>query len=136
MTAAQRELHAVTGEQLRASFGDVVAEAADQPAYFVARGSIGVRVNVEPVGDDDAVLEAYSWVAQGLPITPALAMHLIERNSELRFGALSVDGEGAIILAHSLFADGANPAVLARLVEIIAESAEALDTELRARFEL
>lgn len=122
------------GRWLRSSFGGAVLEAEDESAYFVARGRIGVRVQVTPVGDGDVVLEAYSWIAQGLHTGPELGLFLAERNAELRFGALSIDGEGAIILGHTLFADGASEAVLSRLVQILAESAEALDAELRARF--
>jgi hypothetical protein len=134
LTAAQRELLASTGAKLRSAFGDAVIESPDEPAYFVGLGSIGVRVDVEPVGEDDAVIAAYSWIAQGLPVTPEVGLALAERNAELRFGALSVDGEGAIILGDALFAEGAAGQVLARLVRILAESAEALDAELRAGF--
>jgi hypothetical protein len=133
-TAAQRELLASTGAKLRAEFGDAVIESPDEPAHFVRLGSIGVRVDIEPAGDDDAVIAAYSWIAQGLRVTPEIGLVLAERNAELRFGALSVDGEGAIILGDALFADGASGSVLARLVRILAESAEALDAELRSRF--
>jgi T3SS (YopN, CesT) and YbjN peptide-binding chaperone 1 len=133
-TPAQQQLHAQVGAWLHSAFGDAVSEAPDEPAYFVARGTIGVRVNIEPIGGDDAVIEAYSWIGQGLAATPEVGLFLAERNAELRFGALSIDGEGAIILGHALFADGADRAVLGRLVTILAESAQALDEELRARF--
>ena len=120
------------GRWLRVAFGDAVAEAPSDPtAYYVAQGRIGVRVNVVPVGDGDAVIEAYSWIGQGVPITDWLGRYLAERNAELRFGTLSIDGEGAIILAHSLFGDGADEVVLPRLVRIISETADALDEELR-----
>jgi hypothetical protein len=133
-TAEQQQLHALAGGWLRSAFSDAVTEAPDEPAYFVALGAIGVRVNIEPIGADDAVIEAYSWIAQGLAVTPELGLYLAERNAEVRFGALSIDGEGAIILGYALFADGASEAVLERVVRILAESAQALDEELRARF--
>jgi hypothetical protein len=134
LTPAQRELLASTGAKLRAEFGDAVTDSPDEPAQFVALGSIGVRVEIESAGGDDAVIAAYSWIAQGLHVTPEVGLFLAERNAELRFGALSVDGEGAIILGDALFADGASAPVLSRLVRILAESAEAIDAELRARF--
>lgn len=127
-------LYEQAGKWLRRSFAGEVSEAEDESAYYVARGRIGVRVQVTPVGDEDVVLEAYSWVAQGLHVTPEVGLYLAERNAELRFGALEVDGEGAIILGHTLFADGAGEVVLVRLVEVLAETAEALDGELRRRF--
>jgi hypothetical protein len=134
MTSAQGELHARAGAWLRAAFGDVVAENADEPAYFVGLGAIGVRIDIAAIGDGDALLEAYSWIAHELPVTPDIGLYLAQRNAELRFGALSIDGDGAIILGDALFADGAGEIVLARLVTVLAETAEVLDEELRQRF--
>lgn len=132
--AAQAECHRRAGEDLRATFGELVRDAPAEPAYFVALGSIGVRVEVGAVGDDEAVIDVYSWLAQRLPITPELGLFLARRTAELGFGALSIDAEDAIILQHSLFAEGANAVVLPRLVALIASTAEVLDDELRARF--
>jgi hypothetical protein len=134
LTPAQRELLASTGSQLRSAFGEAVIENPDEPAHFVGLGSIGVRVDVEPAGEDDAIVAVYSWIAQGVAATPEVGLFLAERNAELRFGALSVDGEGAIILGDALFADGAGEMVLARLVTVLAETADVLDEELRRRF--
>lgn len=131
---AHEQLYRRTGGLLRNAFGERVLESPDEPAYFVPLGKIGVRVNVEPVADGDAVIESYSWIAQGLAVTPAIGLYLAQRNVELRFGSLGVDGEGAIILQHSLFSEGADSIVLERLVRVMAESAEALDGELRERF--
>jgi hypothetical protein len=111
-----------------------VRESPDEPAYFVGLGRIGVRVNVEAVADGDAVLELYAWIAQGRAITPALGLYLARRNVELRFGALCIDGEDAIILQHALFSEAAGGVILERLVRVMAESAEALDAELTQRF--
>jgi hypothetical protein len=133
-TPAQDELYRRAGRHLRAAFGEPVLEAPDEPAYFVPLGSIGVRVNIEPIGEHDAVLQAYAWVAQGLPVTPEIGLYLAERNIELRFGSLCVDGEDAIILQHTLFSEATSETVLDRLVRAIAESAQTLDDELRLRF--
>jgi hypothetical protein len=127
-------LYRQTGELLRLTFGERVQESPHEPAYFVGLGRIGVRVNVEPVGDGDAVLELYAWIAQGLSITPAIGVYLARRNVELRFGSLCIDGEDAIILQHALFSEAVSGVILERLVRVMAESAEALDDELKARF--
>jgi hypothetical protein len=119
---------------LRAAFGERVLTSPDERAYFVGLGRIGVRVGVEAVADGDAVLELYAWIAQGLAITPALGLYLVRRNVELRFGALCIDGEDAIILQDALFSEAAGGAMLERLVRVLAESAEALDDELKQRF--
>jgi hypothetical protein len=134
MTAAQRQLHAQAGSLLRAAFGEAVRDAPGEPAYFVAVGRVGVRVNVEAVGDADAVRELYAWIAQGLAVTPEVGLYLAERNIAMRFGSLAVDGERAIIFQHSLFAEAVGAVVLGRLVGVLASSADALDQELRERF--
>jgi hypothetical protein len=134
LSPGERELYSRAGELLRRSFGEVVLAAEDEPAYFVPLGRIGVRVGVERAGDDGAVLEAYAWIAQGLAVSPALGLHLAERNAALRFGALCIDGEGDVILQDALFAESVDGVVLERLVRVLAQSADALDAELRARF--
>jgi hypothetical protein len=134
LTPPQQRLYTRTGELLRESFEDGVLALEEEPAYYVRLGRIGVRINVEPVGESDAVLETYSWVAQELETTSELGRYLAERNVQLRFGSLCIDGEGAILLQHALFAEATNEVVLTRLVRIMAESADALDQELRDRF--
>ena len=82
----------------------------------------------------DAVLECYAWLAQGLPITPELGLYLARRNVELHFGALAIDGEGAVMLQHTLFAESVSEAVLVRLIRVLAETADVLDADILSRF--
>lgn len=134
----QLELHRRAGELLRVTFGaDQVREAnldPDHPAHLVSVGRIGVRVSAEKIGDTAAVLEVSAWIARGLEVTTEVGAYLAERTGRLRFSALSVNDEGAIIVAHALFAESVAEPVLSRLVRVLAQSAGALDEELRARF--
>lgn len=125
-TQAQRDLDGAFGERLQAH--------PAQPSLFVKQGRVGVRVDVTPVGADAAVIGVLSWIAQGLPVTPAVGEWLARRASRLNFGALAIDGEDAIVLQHALFAEGANGVVLPRLVVLMASTADAIDAELRAAF--
>lgn len=134
MTSAQTDLHRHVGVQLAEAFGELVKEAPDGSAFFVPLGRIGVRVEVEAVGEENALVEAYCWIAQGLTVDDALGSFLAHRNAGLRFGGLCVDGEGAVIFRHALFAEAASKIVLARLVEVMANTADTLDEELRERF--
>ena len=52
----------------------------------------------------------------------------------MHFGALAIDGEGAIMLQHALFAESISDGVLVRLVRVMADSADVLDAEIRGRF--
>jgi hypothetical protein len=134
VTTAQTELHQRVGVQLREAFGELVAEAPDGSAFFVPLGRIGVRVEVEAVGDGNALVEAYSWIARDLTVDDPLGSFLAHRNAGLRFGTLCVDGEGAVILRDALFPESVSKTVLARLVRLLADTADELDEELRKRF--
>jgi hypothetical protein len=134
-TQAQLELHRSAGELLGAAFGvDNVREADTGPAYHVAAGRLGVRVAAEPIGDAAAVLELSAWIARELTVTEEVGAYLAQRNRRLRFSALSVNDEGAIIVHHSLFSESVAEPVLSRLVRVLARSADALDEELRGQF--
>ena len=132
--AAQEECHRRAGEDLRAAFADRVRPAPGLPAWFVALGRVGVRVEVGAVGDDEAVVDVYAWIAQGATITPELGLFLARRAAGLAFAALVVDAQDAVLVQQSLFSEGTNAIVLPRLVAYVAETADELDEELRARF--
>lgn len=106
----------------------------EEPSLFVATGRTGVRADVVAVGEEDAVIDVLSWIAQGLRVTPAVGAWLARRAADLRFGAPAIDDEDAIVLQHALFADGANGVVLPRLVALLGETADEIDAELRAAF--
>jgi hypothetical protein len=91
-------------------------------------------VEIEAVGEDDAIVECYCWIAQKLTVDDSLAAFLAHRNAGLRFAALCVDGEGAVIVRHALFAETLDKTVLGRLVETLSAIADELDEELRGRF--
>jgi len=134
VSTAQDELHRRVGVELREAFGELVQEAPHEPAYFVALGRIGVRVEVEAVGSGNALIETYSWIAQQLTVDERIAAFLVRRNAGMRFSALCVDGEGAIILRQALFPEQLSKAVLVRLIELMSTTADTIDQELRERF--
>ncbi len=134
LSAVQEELFRRAGEQLRAGFGELVIQSPDEPAFFVGLGATGVRVDVEPLGEDEAILEAYCWLAQGLRIDAEVGLFLARRNVELRIGSLCIDDEDAIILQHGMFAESLVPGTLERIVRVLADLATELESELRSRF--
>lgn len=134
MNAAQEQLHERVDRYLHEAFGELVKNAPNEPAFFVPLGRIGVRVEVEEIDDHNAIVECYAWIAQQLTADERLAAWLARRNAGMRFAALCVDDEGAVIVRHALFADGLEKPVLARLVEVMASTADELDEELRDSF--
>ena len=111
---------------LRRAFGEAVTRAPDEPAWFVAIGSVGVRVQLEESG----AVQCYSWVARGREITAELGLALARRNNELSFTSLSIDDEDAIIVEHWLFPESVDRVVLPRTVTFVATVAESIDDEL------
>jgi len=122
------------GGQLREAFGELVQEAPDGSAYFVGLGRIGVRVEVEAVGEETALVESYSWIAQRVKVSERVADFLVRLNAEMRFTALCIDGEDAIILRNALFPEQLEKAVLARQIELLSVAADRIDQELTERF--
>jgi hypothetical protein len=134
LNEAQRELLAQAGDRLRAAFPGLVLESEHEPAYFVSLGSIGVRVGAESLGEEGAMLEACAWIGRELPIDSELGLFLARRSAELPLGALCIDAEGSIFLAHALLAESVGDSVLERLVRWLAHAGETLDRELQERF--
>lgn len=134
LNEAQRELLGVAGERLRAAFPGLVLESEQEPAYFVSLGSLGVRVSAEPLGGEEAMLESSAWIGRELSAGPELGLFLARRNAELPLGALCIDAQGSIFLAHALLAESLTGSVLERLIRWLAHAAETLDQELRERF--
>jgi hypothetical protein len=134
VTSSQKLLHDRVGGYLSGAFGELVKHAPDEPAFYVPLGRIGVRVEIEAVDEQNAIVECYCWIAQQLTVEEQLAAFLAHRNAGMRFGSLCVDGDGAVILRHSLFAEAVTQELLSRLVQILAHTADELDEELRGRF--
>jgi Putative bacterial sensory transduction regulator len=130
VTSAQTELHDRVATYLRESFGELLSHAPSEPAFFVALGRVGVRVEIEAVGADAAIVECYSWIAQSAVVDEHLAAFLSRRNASMRFASLCVDGEGAVIIRHALFAEATSKELLARLVGALAMAADELDLEI------
>jgi hypothetical protein len=133
VTAAQTELRDRVGGYLRESFGELVREAPGEPAFFVAIGRTGVRVEIEAIGAEAAIVECYCWIAQGVLADEELGAFLAHRNASLRFASLCVDGEGAVVIRHAMFSEATSKDLLGRLVQTLAMAADELDLEILGR---
>ena len=130
MTPAQRDLYELVGRCLCEAYGDHAGTASRQATYLVPVGPHGVRVTTCAVGDNDALVELYTWLGDGVELTPSITRYLLEKNARLRFGSLGIDGDGDVLLADSLFAEHVNAVALARLIELLAATADEVEREL------
>lgn len=115
---------------LREAFGDHVEESPRGPTFLVPGGPHGIRVTVSPIGDDEAVVDVYTWVGRDVELTAEVARYLLEKNGHLRFAAAGLDRDGDLRLEASLFPDQVTAAALGRLVDVVAAAADELDQEL------
>lgn len=131
---AHEECYALVAAYLRQSFGELAEPDDEHPIFYVQLGRKMLRVGVDPVGDDLAVVEVFTWLGAGLPMTFEVIEHMLQQNGRLRFGALALDEDGDVLFHHSLAGEGLDKDFLATLIHIMADSADQLENELSVRF--
>lgn len=133
-TEAQRRYLDLVGQYLRDAYGEDVRESADRPSFFVPTPPNGVWVRVSAIGEDEVVVDAYTWIGHELEVTAEVEHYLLERNASLRFGKVGIDTDGDLLLEHSLFPEAVEAVVLERVVDLVASVADDLEWELAERF--
>ena len=89
-----------------------------------------MRVSTCAVGESDALVELYTWLGDGVALTPSVTRYLLEKNACLRFASLGIDADGAVLLADSLLAEHVNAVALARHIELLGATADEVEREL------
>jgi len=130
LNGPQRDLFQHVGRCLCEAYGDDAGTASRQATFLVPVGPHGVRVTTCAVGDTEALVELYTWLADGVELTPSVTRYLLEKNACLRFGSLGIDADGDVLLADSLFAEHLNAVVLARHIELLGATANEVEREL------
>lgn len=132
---AQRRYLELVGGWLRESYCELAQQSEQgHPVFLVPGGPHAMRVRVSPIGKDEAVIDVYTWLGRDIQLTPEVARYLLEKNGQLRFGKLSIDPDGDLILEDSLFAEQLDASVVTRLVRLLAAAADEIEDELRTRF--
>ncbi len=131
---AQEDLYARVATYLRQGFGELAQASDDSPLFSIWLGNVGIRVAVEAVGEDRAVVDVATWLGRGVSVTEEVAHHLLRKNTELRFGTLGVDEDGDITFDYSLLGESVTKDALSRVVRIFSATADQLDNELMMRF--
>jgi hypothetical protein len=131
---AQEDLYARVASYLKQAFGELAEADPDQPVFVLGLGRIAMRIGASSIGDAGAVVDIWTWIGHGITVTPDIALHLVRKNGQLRFGALGLDSDGDILYDHALLDESVSKDSLARIVRVMAASAEELDDELTMRF--
>src|SRR4051812_22226144 len=131
---AHEEAYTLVAGYLRQSFGDLAEADEERPYFSLALGRVGINVTVQAMGDDEAAINIYTWLAHGLEVTDEAARFLLERNGAFRVGRFSIDDDGDIMLDHTLLADTLSKAELATVVRWMSGIADEVEDELKMRF--
>ena len=115
-------------------FGEFAVPYSEYPAFSIAIGSAYVTVRVNPWGDSDATIQTAAYVVSGAEMTTELMRYLLTQNADLRFGAFGVDGDGDILLHHSIACAACDKDDLKASAMGIVHYADRVDDEIIARF--
>lgn len=99
-------------------------------------GSTHVYVRVQAMGDASTYVSVWAPTNGDVPVTPELYKYLVEKN-HYRFGHLATsekDGKAVINFTHQLLGDFLDPDELKMTVYLVAETADQIDDEIKAKF--
>ena len=143
--AAETEIH-FAGEGHRSTYGrrreltspscipDGVRARPAATALFVQEGSTISSAAVNPVDIHSTVIDLYCLLVRELDVTPELMRHLLEANHSDRLGALSLDGDGDVVLKHSLYGDTITREELQLVLASFSGLADEIDDDIAGPF--
>lgn len=112
-------------------------EVDNQGRYTFRYGSTRMFISVEPLGEEDSVVQIVCPLL--FRVTPTPELYRYVATTSYKFGALSVldpdeDGTVMVLFDHTLLATYLDAEELKRAVAMMANSADRLDTEMQGRF--
>lgn len=131
---AQEDLFARVATYLRQAFGELAEPLGEEPDFALELGRVHLIISVHAAGPEKASLHVYTWIAEGLLVTPEVALFLLHRNKETPFGTLGVSEESTIGFSHVLFGESVTKVTLSMLLRIMASDTEEIEDELNMRF--
>jgi hypothetical protein len=130
----QKQVYDRVKPWLEELFGDVVRPREDLPAFGVRKGSGYVTVYVWPWGESEAYVLTRSYVVAGAGINEELLKFLLQKNTELTFGAFGLDEDNDILFEHSIVGSCCDRDELLASVNAVLHAADTYDDEIVARW--
>lgn len=115
-------------------YGDALQLDRRRPLVFIQHGSAITSVAVNPVDIHSTIVDFYSLVVREVETAPELMHWLLRANYGLPLAALSLDGDGDIVLKHSVVGDTITREELQIVLRILVDLADGLDDEITQRF--
>ncbi len=110
-------------------YKDIVIEMDD--AFVVRRGSAAVHVSIRPMGRDDCIVRAMSYVVTGAKITPRLMNYLMRLNYTNPIGAYGMMFDDTITFSHAIAGANLDMNELRKTIGTVAFIADETDDEIR-----
>ena len=129
-----QKIYEKTADLMTQLFGESAYASPERPNFQVTMGSAYVSLAVIPWGDDDAVVEAFSWVVTGVENTPELHKFLLETNGGTRFGAFAIDAEGDVIFKYAVVGSTLDKEELRACVLAVLHTADEYDDQIVNQF--
>ncbi|WP_413168201.1 T3SS (YopN, CesT) and YbjN peptide-binding chaperone 1 [Capilliphycus salinus ALCB114379] len=105
-------------------------EKLDEPGFGLFLGSAWVEVLISPWEEDETVIKTLSKVVIDAKITPELTSFLLQENSEMMFGAFSINRSGEILFGHSIVGSTCDPEELEASVLTVLEVSDDYDDKI------
>jgi len=115
-------------------YGDSVSIDPRVPLVFVQHGSAVASLSINPIGIHSSVVDFYCLVAREVESTPELLKWLLQQNYRSRFGALSLDGDGDIVLKHGLVGDTLSNEEMRIVIGLLVDLADEFDDKITEKF--
>ena len=132
--AAHQATYEKVSTWMRELFGEMASARPDIPSFALCMGSAWVQVSVMPWGDDDATVNARSWVVRGPDLTPELMSLLLHENDKMRFGAFGLDNDNDVFFEHAIVGSSAEKNELRATIMAVLTTADTYDDQIRSRW--
>jgi hypothetical protein len=133
-TEAQKNIYEKVVAYTKELFGEMARFKEDAPVFLLDMGSAFVRVAVFPWGDDDAFINARSWVICGAEVVPELMHFLLRQNDDMRFGAFGMDSDNDIFFEYSVVGSTLDKPELKACVLAVLMTADRYDDQIQQRW--
>jgi hypothetical protein len=115
-------------------YGNSVSVDPRKPLIFIQQGSAVITLSVNPIGIHSSLVELYCLLVREIETSPDLLRWLLQENYRIRFGALSLNSEGNVVLKHALVGDTLSEKEIKIVLKLLVDLADELDNRITKQF--
>ena len=131
---AQRTCYEKVAGYGKELFGELFKPGKEPPTFFLRFGSSSVGVSVIDWGDNNAVIDVWSWVVTKVGMSDDLMGYLLRENYKKRFGAFRLNENNDIHYSHKIAGASCDKYELKASMMAVAIAADEYDDEIKARW--